>query len=111
MHQDGSCHCGAATFAEGAPHPVPYNLRYCSICRKTAGAGGCAVNLGARAETLRVTGRDNMRTYTATEGAERAFCTACASAFWVWSQAWPDLIPPGPRRSTPTCPCRPNGCI
>ena len=48
MHLEGSCHCGAVRFSVEAPHPYPFNLCYCSICRKTAGAGGFAINLGAR---------------------------------------------------------------
>ena len=39
----GSCHCGSVRFEVESPHPYPYNLCYCSICRKTAGGGGYAV--------------------------------------------------------------------
>ena len=48
MHLDGSCHCGAVRFSLESAHPYPYNLCYCSICRKTGGAGGYAINLGGR---------------------------------------------------------------
>ena len=40
MHLEGSCHCGKVRFSVKAPHPYPFNLCYCSICRKTAGGGG-----------------------------------------------------------------------
>ena len=39
MHLDGSCHCGAVHFSVEADSPYPFNLCYCSICRKTAGTG------------------------------------------------------------------------
>jgi hypothetical protein len=39
MLLEGSCHCGAVHFSVESEHPYPFNLCYCSICRKTAGAG------------------------------------------------------------------------
>ena len=44
--------------------PYPYQACYCSICRKTAGGGGYAINLGA-ASTLEVEGRENLSVYHA----------------------------------------------
>lgn len=90
----GSCHCGAVRFSVEAPHPVPFNLCYCRICRKTAGAGGYAINLGALAETLEVEGRDNVTTYQSSAEMERTFCATCGSALWGYSPTWPDLIHP-----------------
>ena len=46
MHLEGSCHCGAVTFSVEAHSPVPFMHCHCSICRKTAGSGGYAINLG-----------------------------------------------------------------
>lgn len=37
MKLDGSCHCGAVSFAVESPVPYPYMRCYCSICRKTRG--------------------------------------------------------------------------
>ena len=34
MRLEGSCHCGALRFALESKHPYPFNLCYCSICRK-----------------------------------------------------------------------------
>ena len=48
MLLEGSCHCGAVHFSVESEHPYPFNLCYCSICRKTAGGGGFAINLGGR---------------------------------------------------------------
>ena len=99
MHLDGSCHCGAVRFSVDAYAPVPYMRCYCSICRKTAGGGGYAVNLGARADTLKVSGKANITVFHATvdghEGsAERRFCKRCGAALWVWDPSWPELVHP-----------------
>lgn len=94
MHLEGSCHCKAVRFTVEALHPAPYNICYCSICRKTAGAGGFAINLGALAETLKVEGRDRIRTYNSSDHCNRAFCGNCGSPLWVFSPNWPELIHP-----------------
>jgi hypothetical protein len=78
---------------------------YCSICRKTAGAGGYAINLGAVARSMKVTGKRHLRIYRArlkNEGgtrtrlstARRYFCAHCGSALWAWDPTWPDLVHP-----------------
>ncbi len=94
MLLQGSCHCKAVRFTVESPHPVPFNLCYCSICRKTAGGGGYAINLGALSDTLQVDGEDHVRHYRSSKDHERAFCGECGSALWVWSSSWPDLIHP-----------------
>lgn len=57
MQLEGSCHCGAVRFSLRAHSPVPFMHCHCSICRKTAGSGGYAINLGGDAATLRVRGK------------------------------------------------------
>ena len=52
MTLTGSCRCGAVRFTVDSHTPVPYQLCYCSICRKTAGGGGYAINLGGVADSL-----------------------------------------------------------
>ncbi len=99
MKLHGSCHCGAVRFTVESAHPYPFNLCYCSICRKTAGGGGFAINLGADAATLEVEGRDALRVYQAvidgeTSPAERHFCGRCGSALWVFDPRWPELLHP-----------------
>jgi hypothetical protein len=105
MKLDGSCHCGKVRFSVEAGEPVPFMRCYCSICRKTAGAGGYAINLGADARTLKVRGKQHLGVYRArlpNEGkagthastARRSFCTRCGSALWVWDPTWPDLVHP-----------------
>ena len=105
MRLDGSCHCGKVRFSLRSAHPYPFNLCYCSICRKTAGGGGYAINLGGEAGSLRVRGRRHVTVYRARipgaaggrarrSPAERHFCGVCGSALWVWDPRWPDLIHP-----------------
>ncbi len=101
----GSCHCQSVTFQLQSAHPYPFNLCYCSICRKTAGGGGFAINLGGRKDTLQVTGEKHIRVYRALldEGhggrrrrspLERRFCGNCGSMLWAWDPRWPELIHP-----------------
>ena len=65
MRLEGSCRCGEVRFALASHTPQPYQLCYCSICRKTAGGGGYAINLAGVANTLEVLGRDSLCIYRA----------------------------------------------
>ncbi len=102
---EGSCRCGAVRFSCQSHTPVPYQRCYCSICRKTAGGGGYAINLGADARTLEVEDPDKaIRVFRAEirgdDGAcevstgERSFCSKCATALWMFSPEWPELVHP-----------------
>jgi hypothetical protein len=99
MHIEGSCHCRKVTFTVDAPSPVPFMRCYCSICRKTAGGGGYAINLGASTHTMKVKGKRYLSIYRARleEGlseARRYFCAKCGSALWAWDPRWPELVHP-----------------
>lgn len=105
MQLKGSCHCGAVRFSLFSATPYPYQRCYCSICRKTQGGGGYAINLGGDARTMKVTGGDNISIYHAkiknagqkrahSSTAERHFCRHCGSALWLYSPEWPELIHP-----------------
>ena len=100
---EGSCHCGAVRFRVLSHTPQPYMRCYCSICRKTAGGGGYAINLMGAAETLQVDGAEHVTVYRARgtlgdpEGlspARRHFCSRCGSALYVSDPRWPDLVHP-----------------
>lgn len=65
MKLEGSCHCGHVHFSLESAHPYPYNHCYCSICRKTAGGGGYAINLGGEFASLQITGEEHIRCYQA----------------------------------------------
>lgn len=100
----GSCRCGAIRFTMASHTPVPYQLCYCSICRKTAGGGGYAINLGADTATLTIEGRRSLAVYRAeitddegvceTSTGERNACRRCATALWLYDPTWPELVHP-----------------
>ena len=100
MKLEGSCHCKAVRFTVEAHSPYPFMRCYCSICRKTAGGGGYAINLGADRGTLQVDGEDALAIYCARlpDGSlstgERNFCRHCGSALWLWDPTWPELVHP-----------------
>ena len=106
MHLDGSCHCRGVRFSLESRTPYPYNRCYCSICRKTAGGGGYAINIMGDAATLTVEGEDNLAVYRAAENdrdaydddglgfSRRHFCKNCGSALWVFSPRYPALVHP-----------------
>ena len=105
MHLKGSCHCSAVRFELESAHPYPFMRCYCSICRKTAGAGGYAINLSGSYATLRIKGDRNVAVYRALiaaapgrrrsrSSARRHFCKRCGSALWLWDPTWPELVHP-----------------
>ena len=76
---------------------------YCSTCRKTAGGGGFAINLGAEANTLAIEGQEHIAIYRPghidehdgkPSPQERHFCCLCGSALWVQDPRWPELVHP-----------------
>jgi hypothetical protein len=96
---EGSCHCRAVTFKVTSHTSYPYMRCYCSICRKTDGGGGYAINLMGEAASLEVKGREHLAVYQAVIDGERSparrhFCKACGSALWVFDPRWPDLVHP-----------------
>jgi hypothetical protein len=105
MQLEGSCHCRKVKFTVDAAEPVPFMRCYCSICRKTAGTGGFAINLGASTHSMKVTGKRYLGIYRARledagngdathSDARRYFCSRCGSALWVWDPRWPELVHP-----------------
>ena len=105
MRLDGSCHCGAVRFTLESHTPYPYMRCYCSICRKTQGGGGYAINIMGDAATLKVRGGKSTGVYRARikepgdkrkrlSAARRHFCVRCASALWVSDPRWPQWVYP-----------------
>ena len=116
MLLEGSCYCRAVRFSLQSKTLLPYMHCYCSICRKTAGGGGFAINLGGDAETLSVTGKRSTRSTgrgsrtAARAPAERRFCGHCGSALWVWDPRWPELIHPFASAVDTPLPVPPERC-
>jgi hypothetical protein len=103
MTLNGSCRCGAVGFSMQSHTPHPFMRCYCGICRKTAGGGGYAINLGADSASLEVEGREALVVYQAeiddggvcrTSTGQRNFCRHCATALWLYDPTWPELIHP-----------------
>jgi hypothetical protein len=103
MKLQGSCRCGAVGFSLDSHTPYPYQRCYCTICRKTAGGGGYAINLMGDARSLKVRGHKWLAVYRAkletggrcrTSSGQRHFCTRCASALWMFAPEWPELVHP-----------------
>jgi len=103
MHIRGSCHCGSVKFSVESIEFLPFMRCYCSICRKTAGTAGYAINIGADNRTLKITGKRNLRIYRAMiddggkrrqSTGQRHFCGICGSALWMWDPTWPELVHP-----------------
>ncbi|KAJ1732287.1 hypothetical protein LPJ61_002115 [Coemansia biformis] len=102
----GSCHCGAVVFEFETTAPVPFMRCYCSICRKTAGGGGYAINILGTAASLRISrGAEAVQSYRAVKDKslpkaeqtlcqDRFFCPTCASYLWAHSDDWPQWIYP-----------------
>ena len=105
MRLDGSCHCGAVKFRGDSHTPYPYMRCYCSICRKTQGGGGYAINIMGDAATLKVRGAMHLTVYRARlavpgakrkrlSSARRHFCAKCGSALWAWDPHWRQWVYP-----------------
>ena len=102
----GSCHCGAVRFSVESHTPYPYMHCYCTICRKTAGGGGYAINIMGQAVSLKVEGREHVKVYqakiadkdnpqrTKISSARRNFCATCGSALWIEDPRWPEWVYP-----------------
>src|SRR5215212_5789408 len=109
MRLEGSCRCGAVRFALDSHTPHPYQRCYYTICRKTAGGGGYAVNIMGVASSLDVTASEGaLAVYHAeieehgpdrtcrlqASPAGRRFCSRRASALWLFDPRWPELAHP-----------------
>lgn len=104
MKLKGSCHCQAVHFTVNSNTPYPFMRCFCSICRKTAGGGGFAINIMGESKTLKVKGKQNVHIYHAHMGkkgkkikrssGQRHFCKHCASCLWIYDPEWPEWIYP-----------------
>src|ERR1700724_1388656 len=84
MRLEGSCRCGVVTFSFDSHTPSPYQRCYCSICRKSAGGGGYAINIMGLADTLKVKGKSALGVWNAPidghkGSADRHYCKHCGT--------------------------------
>ena len=99
MRLEGSCRCGAISFSVDSHTPYPYQRCYCSICRKSAGGGGYAINIMGLADTLKVKGKSALGVWNAPidghkGSADRHYCKHCGTPLWVSDEQWPELVHP-----------------
>ena len=103
MTLEGSCRCGKVRFIVESHAPEPYQLCYCSICRKTDGGGVSPSTwpptprpFRSRARITSVSPRRNPTGRRACEQStgERNFCTGCGAALWLYDPGWPELVHP-----------------
>lgn len=110
----GSCRCRAVRFEVESHTPAPYQLCYCSICRKQQGGGGYVINLGAVSDALKITGKRHLGVYRAEiEDDEHPHCevsTGERNSAGDAARRSGSTTRPGPnssilsrRRSIPTC--------
>jgi len=84
MRLEGSCRCGAISFSVDSHTPYPYQRCYCSICRKSAGGGGYAINIMGIADTLKLKGKSALGVWNAPidghkGSADRHYCEHCGT--------------------------------
>src|SRR5215472_2757582 len=102
LHADASrssCRCGAISFSVDSHTPYPYQRCYCSICRKSAGGGGYAINIMGLADTLKVKGKTSLGVWNAPidghrGSADRHYCKRCGTPLWVSDEQWPEPTHP-----------------
>jgi hypothetical protein len=88
------------TFEVVSHTPYPFNLCYCSICRKTAGHGGCAINIMGDFSTLKYTGAEHIKVYQVKRDNgelsphKRHFCSECASNLWIHCHEYAEYVYP-----------------
>ena len=105
MKLKGSCHCQKVQFEFESLARYPYMRCYCSICRKTSGGAGFAINIKGVTESLKITGQEHLTEYEIAsdkisrgehsgEKASRVFCQHCGSTLWASNTAWPQWFFP-----------------
>ncbi|MDW3224027.1 MAG: GFA family protein [Paracoccaceae bacterium] len=91
MSKDGSCLCGAVTYSL-ANDPKEIGACHCNMCRKWS--GGIFLGLEVPADTVKISGAENLNIYSSSPWAERAFCKTCGSSVYYRVTA------PGPHEGT-----------
>jgi len=75
----GSCLCNAIQFEIDQFQPEAAHC-HCSMCRKFHGALFATYGSVKKAHFRWVTGKDELKTFSASNGTERSFCERCGSS-------------------------------
>ncbi len=102
MKLHGSCACQKVKFQLDSHTPYPFNVCYCSICRKTNGSSGTGINIMGLYKTLQVNeGKEYIKVFRAIyketgklSDLQRHFCSECGSHLWAYSEEWKDWVYP-----------------
>ncbi|KAI8059604.1 Mss4-like protein [Gongronella butleri] len=102
MELEGSCHCGKTGFTVISNTPAPFMRCYCSICRKTNGGGGYAINIMGQYKSLKVRGKEHLKEYRAIRDKEigdlcgniRYFCGECGCHLYAYNKEYADSVYP-----------------
>lgn len=105
MKLEGSCACHQVKFHLESHTPYPFNVCYCSICRKTGGSSGTGINIMGEYNSLKVSqGEDLIKIFRApiksTDNTvspshlQRHFCGECGSHLWTYSEQWKEWVYP-----------------
>ena len=107
MELQGSCHCRRIYFSVISHTPQPFMYCYCSICRKTQGGSGAAINIMGDYRTLIIQqGEQYLKMYQAVQnyeeplekrhlvGNHRYFCQECGSYLYAYNPKYPDNVYP-----------------
>ncbi|ORX58965.1 hypothetical protein DM01DRAFT_1405563 [Hesseltinella vesiculosa] len=102
MELQGSCHCGKTGFTVISHTPCPFAHCFCSICRKTDGGSGSAINIMGDYNTLKVRGKEFIKEYRAIRdpdtgelcGNMRYFCGECGCHLYGYCAEYKDCVYP-----------------
>lgn len=79
MAHTGSCLCGAVSF-EISSTIEKVGACHCDMCKSWS--GGVFLGIEVLPDALKVTGEENLKTYSSSPWAERSFCGTCGSSLW-----------------------------
>ena len=106
MKLEGSCYCKKVKFSCVSHTPYPYMRCYCSICRKSSGGGGYAINIMAQYDSMKVEGEQFVGSFhplhedpenpdkMIQSTGKRYFCQRCGTALWAYDERWAEWFYP-----------------
>ena len=79
MLYQGSCECGAVSYeAEAETRDV--TICHCGQCQRTSGHAWASVSVPA--DSIKLTGEENLCWYTSSDIARRGFCKTCGASLF-----------------------------